>query len=249
MKQNTQKLLVWLYSPPNDSPPAADYEQLELILPNMTSGGRRSLIHFLIQKHLLRTQRTREKTTISLTSHGQDALEAQFPVFSPILQQWQGKWSMLIFLKGPKGDPHFRYLRQLLLDHQAFALTRGVYLYPGEFPSQIMNVCQEMYVGAVTMLKVGQWTFDDEQSAIAKHHVLSDVAEIYSGISNEINQLLEIKNEQKRLTKKSRLQIYSVFDRLFNILSQDPGFIHYYYPQLPTAVQLLNQLHSMWEDA
>jgi len=263
MKQNTQKLLTWLYSPadrkpidapadrkpidaPTDrNPRAIDYQQLALILPDMTPGGRRSLIYFLTQKHLICTNTLGGKTTISLTSHGTDALISQFPVFSKALREWQGEWSMLIFHKGPKGDPHFRYLRQLLLDQHAFSLSRGVYLYPGELPSQVSNLCKEMYVGAVTVAMVSQWIFGDERRAVSDHYILSDIAEIYSGISNEINQLLETQNEQKRLTKKVRLQIYSVFDRLFNVLSLDPGFLHYYYPQLPTAEQLLNQLHSV----
>ena len=247
MKQNTQKLLTWLYTPAGEKLYTATHQQLELLLPDMTTGGRRSLVHYLAQKYLLRTQTVGEQTVINLTSHGKDALEAQFPVFSPALQTWQGQWSALIFLHGPKGDPHFRYLRQLLLDNHAFAFTRGVYLYPGEFPSQIINLCKEMYVGAVTVMGVSQWFFGDERLAIDEHYMLSDIVEIYSGISNEINQLLEQKNEQKRLTKKARLQIYSVFDRFFNILGTDPGFLHHYYPQLQTAMQLLTQLRSMFD--
>jgi len=247
MKQNTQKLLVWLYSPKGQPRRDLDYQQLEHILPEMSSGGRRSLIHFLTQKLLIRTHRLNGHTTINITSHGVDALEAQFPVFSKAMQSWQGEWSMLIFLKGPKGDPNFRYLRQLLLDQHAFSLTRGVYLYPGELPSQVSNLYKEMYVGAVTVVKVHQWAFGDERAAVDEHYMLSDIAEILSGISSEINQLLSVKKEQKRLTKKLGLQIYSVFDRLFNAIGTDPGFLHHYYPQLPTPIQLLDSLHSMFE--
>lgn len=245
MKQNTQKLLTWLYSPVEERSYAVDYRQLALILPDMTSGGRRSLVHYLTQKLLIRTERMSDKTLISLTPHGIDALVAQFPAFNEIHQQWQGQWSILIFRSGPKGDPHFRYLRQLLLDNHAFSLSRGVYLYPGELPEQVINVCKKMYVGAVVIVATHQWSFGDERRIINQHYLLSDLAEVYSGVSKEINQLLELKNNQKRLTKKSRLQIYSVFNRLFNILSQDPGFLHYYHPHVLTAPMLLKQLHSI----
>lgn len=247
MKQNTQKLLVWFYAPEGQPRRELDYQQLKYVLPEMSPGGRRSLIHFLTKKLLVRTQRFNNHTTITITSHGVDALVSQFPVFSKEMQSWQGEWSMLIFLKGPKGDPHFRYLRQLLLDQHAFSLSRGVYLYPGELPSQVSNLCREMYVGAVSVVKVNEWTFGDERGAVDEHYMLSDIAEILSGISSEINQLLEVKKEQKRLAKKLSLQIYSVFDRLFNVLSTDPGFLHYYYPQLPTTIKLLDQLHLMFE--
>ena len=244
MKTNTQKLLTWLYSPPNQSH-SIDYQQLELVLPEMTPGGRRSLVHYLTQKLLIRTERINDQTNISLTSHGVAALVAQFPAFNQARQQWQGEWSVLIFQRGPKGDPHFRYLRQLLLDNHAFSLSRGVYLYPGALPSQVTNVCQEMYVGSVTVVAASNWLFGDERSLVNEQYLLLDLVEIYSGISKEINQLLELKNNQKRLTKKARLQIYSVFDRLFNVLAQDPGFLNYYYPDTSSAAVLLTQLHSI----
>lgn len=245
MKLNTQKLLTWLYLPENEQRRLTTYEELELLLPEMTGGGRRSLVHYLTQKLLIRTERIGDQTRISLTPHGIDALIAQFPAFNETLQQWQGEWSVLIFRGGPKGDPHFRYLRQLLLDNHAFSLSRGVYLYPGEFPSQVINVCKEMYVGAVVIVSTHQWMFGDERRIIDQHYLLSDLSEVYSGISKEINQLLELKNNQKRLTKKARLQIYSVFSRLFNVLSTDPGFLHHYYPHVPTVLTLLKQLHSI----
>ena len=245
MKLNTQRLLAWLYSPKKEQRRLTTYTELELLLPDMTGGGRRSLVHYLTQKLLIRTERIGDQTQISLTPHGIDALVAQFPAFNEIYQQWQGEWSVLIFRIGPKGDPHFRYLRQLLLDNHAFSLSRGVYLYPGELPEQVINVCKKMYVGSVTIVATHQWSFGDERQIINQQYLLSDLVEVYSGISKEINQLLELKNNQKRLTKKSRLQIYSVFNRLFNILNQDPGFLHYYYPHVSTAPTLLEQLHSI----
>lgn len=248
MKLNTQKLLVWLYAPEVEKRRLIDYQELKLLLPDMTNGGRRSLIHYLTQKLLVRTERMRELTYISLTSHGINALVAQFPAFDVARQQWQGEWSVLVFRSGPKGDPHFRYLRQLLLDNHALSLSRGVYLYPGELSSRVIDVCKKMYVGAVIVFTTHQWTFGDERRIINQHYLLSDLVEIYSGVSKEINQLLELKSNQKRLTKKSRLEIYSVFNRFFNVLNTDPGFLHYYYPQTPSALMLLNQLHSITND-
>jgi len=248
MKQNTQKLLTWLYSSAEKRSYVINYRQLKLILPDMTAGGRRSLVHYLTKKLLIRTERINDQIHISLTSHGIDALVAQFPVFNEAWQQWQGEWSVLIFRSGPKGDLHFRYLRQLLLDNHAFSLSRGVYLYPGMLPNQVVSVLKEMYVGAVVVVVTNQWSFGDERNIVNRHDLLLDLVEVYSGISKEINQLLVLKNNQKRLTKKARLQVYSVFDRLFNVLGQDPGFLQYYYPNLLTVAALLNQLHSMVDE-
>lgn len=75
MKSNTQRLLTWLYLPESEQRQSITYEELELLLPDMTGGGRRSLIHYLVQKLLIRTERTGDRTHISLTSHGVNALE------------------------------------------------------------------------------------------------------------------------------------------------------------------------------
>lgn len=278
MKQNTQKLLTWLYAPDQTSESASaeaasatsaanatstisatptanattapatftiDYNQLKLLLPNLTPGGRRSLVHYLKQKHLLRSERLGVESQLSLTPHGRDAIEKLFPALSARRMRWQGEWSVLIFINGPKGDPNFRYLRQLLLEHHALSLRRGVYLCPGEFPSQIMNELKQLYVGAVQVLTIDQWRFGDEQSLVEQHYKLSDVIEISSGISKEIEELLKRKKEQKGLTNKTKQQIFSVFDRLFDLLCQDPGLTHYYYPENDSSYQLLQKLQQL----
>lgn len=249
MKDNTKKLLTWLYRPQDkDAAQLAttiDYDQLRFLLPDMTPGGRRSLVHYLSQQHLIRAERLSHQTQLSLTSHGEQALAAQFPVFSRARYDWPGQWSALIFLQAPNSDRHFRYLRALLLNHHAFHLRRGVYLHPGEFPPKILNTCQELYVGHVVIVSWQQWQFGDERSLISHHYMLSDLSEVYSGISREINQLLSEKKQQKGLTHKFYRQIFSVFDRLFSILPQDAGLLTHYYPQSPHAAQLLTQLQAL----
>lgn len=243
MKANTQRLLTWLYFTDEAVPVTASYQQIEQVLPAMSAGGRRSLIHYLTKKLLIRTERIAGQSLISLTSHGQSALEAYFPALDRQRQQWQGEWSVVIFKSGPKGDPHFRYLRQLLLDNHAFNVSRGVYLYPGTLPPQVIDDCQKIYIGAVLILSSQKWIFGDEQTTVNDNYSLLDLVEVYSGISTEINQLLTMKSNQKGLIEKSTQKIYSVFDRFFNILANDPGFLHHYYPHVPTAPQLLQQLH------
>ena len=245
MKQNTQKLLTWLYTPPQARPFLATSGEIKFLLPAMTAGGRRSLIHYLTQKHWLRTERIQGQTYLSLTSHGRDALLAQFPALNPVWEEWNGVWSILIFMTAPSGDPHFRYLRQLLLDHHAFSFSRGAYLYPGFFPASVQAVCKQMYVGAVTIMNVKEWTFGDERSLVNAQYSLTDLAAVYSGISSEINRLLDIRNNQKGLTSTTQSKIFSVFDRFFHILGQDPGLVPHYYPQTKSAAEILSQLQAL----
>lgn len=248
MKENTQKLLMWLHQPHEtqaqetsknkqvSSQRTIEYDQLRLLLLDLTPGGRRSLIHHLSRKHLIRSERLPRATgryphtQLSLTPHGATALATQFPVFATDRENWAGEWSALIFLQAPSSDPHFRYLRALLLDHRAFQLRRGVYLHPGQFPAKIIDTCRDLYVGQVVITELAEWLFGDERSTINDHFMLSDLMSIYSGISSEINQLLTDKNQQKGLTDKFQRRIFSVFDRLFTALSQDVGLLGHYYP-------------------
>lgn len=266
MKDKTQKLLVWLYQPALLAEKRlVGYDQLELLFPNYTPGGRRSLVYYLQQKHLLKTERQGRKSGFSLTTHGQEAVEELFPALSPRFrgevaasgqpatgssrgsrkQSWQGQWQAVIFIDAPKGDQHFRYLREQLVAIQAVSLSRGVYLHPGPLPASLQAELRSLYVGAVQVLSIDQWQFGDEQATVEEHYNLSDVVEILSGLSSEIEELLTSKKEQNSLTNKNKQQVFSVFDRLFEVLKNDAGLSSYYYPQTLTAFELLMTLQTI----
>jgi DNA-binding transcriptional regulator PaaX len=245
MKENTKRILSWLYFPKNDLPFFADYHDFRLILPNLTPGGLRSVIHYLVSQDYIATQKLGLTTQLSLTSHGREALSRELRVFSSQLDNWNGNWCALVFLQAPKADPQFRYLRALLLEHHALGLRRGVYLFPGSFPSKITNVCQELYVGKIAIFQLSSWIFGDERSMVNQHLQLSDVANLYSGISKEIDGLLSKFDPQKGLTSALQRQIFSVFSRLFNILEQDSGLTQYYFSSSPRGTKLLAQLQSL----
>lgn len=244
MRENTQKLLIWLFPLTEEEELAITYDELSWLLPELTPGGRRSLIHHLAEKRLVRTDVSSGQTLISSTTHGVEAVRREFPVF----RQQDGVdsgWSMLVFIQAPKSDPHFRYLRNLLLDNQAIALRRGVYLYPGELPSKILDVCRELYVGAVNVFQIDKWVFGDEKMMLDEQTMLSDMSQIYSGISKEINQLLIDLKDKKRLTRKEREHIFSVFARLYENLQRDFGLLPTYQPQSPGGAELLSRLRSL----
>lgn len=248
MKQNSQKILAWLY-PVTDGSFSMAQDDLQLLLPEMTPGGRRSLLHYLRGKHLLRSERLENKTYISLTSHGKALSAAEFRPFGNELSDWSGVWAVVIFLSPPKSDEGFRYLRQTLLENHFVSLSRGVYLYPGSIPQGVESLLQELYVGAVSVLEAQKWLFGDEREFINEKYALNDLAEVYSGISREINQLLNTESQQKGLIEKESKQIYSVFERLFAVLGNDPGLMKYYYPQVPTAKTLLQRLQRRIQES
>ncbi len=246
MKENTQKLLVWLYRSSESG--LVGYEQLSLLFPDYTAGGRRSLIHYLQEQHLLKTDRHGQKTGFSLTTHGREAVESLFPALSERYRETINSglnWYAIIFLQAPKGDQHFRYLRRQLVDNHSLALSRGVYLYPGPLPGWLQADLHNRYIGAVQVLTVKKWQFGDEQATVDSYYKLSDLVEILSGLSSEIEKLLMIKSEQNSLTNKNKQQLFSVFDRLFEVIKDDPGFSDYYFPQTPSSFSLLKRLQGI----
>ena len=99
------------------------------------------------------------------------------------------------------------------------------------------------------MLKLDQWLFADEKQVIDEIFALSALAEIYSGISSEVNQLPEALNLHNQSGHPTKAAVFLVFDRLLSALSQDPGLVVHYFPQVSPPYQLLNQLQSRYQSA
>jgi len=74
---------------------------------------------------------------------------------------------------------------------------------------------------------------------------ISDLANTYSSISKEIDRLLEKKTIEKRAVNQSKIDISSIFDRLFTALQNDFGVLHEYYPQVQSGVDLVYSLQNL----
>jgi DNA-binding transcriptional regulator PaaX len=246
MKENARKILLWLYSDDLRQPFVSNYEQLQAVIPELSSAGMRSMVRYLSTQQLVRTETVNNRTLVSITRHGADRLKQEFPAFSYSPEQWKGKWSALVFLHAPPTDKGFRYLRTVLLEENSLAISRGTYVYPGEFPAKIMHLCQELYVGAVVIFSIAEWRFGDERSMMVDSFSLSAVAEMYSGVSNETNRLLQVRNQQKGSYQTLKKEISSVFNRLFSALSQDTGLTQYYFRDGKKPTNILLQLHQAY---
>ena len=220
------------------------YKQVKKLLSKLSDSGLKSLLFLLNKKQLVSLEKINEELHISITSHGKRALETQFPAFSPRFYKWQGQWSVVVFLRPPKGDKNFRFLRKKLLSLHFLGLTRGVFLYPGEVPEQVLKLCDQLYRDSILILNIQDWIFGDELQVIGLKSGLLDAKDSYSSISKEISRLIE-KNEQKKgLIKSSEEEIVSVFHRLYQVLDGDCGVGNYYFPQEDGFLTLLKKLQG-----
>lgn len=242
MKENAQRILTWLY-PPEKTARWVGVAELALVAPDLTPGGLQSVLQYLREKRRILVERVDGVQTITITTHGMRALEAEIPAFSLARREWKGEWQGIFFLKAPAQDPHFRFLRRLLLEVSAFPLTRGMFIFPGALPERVLFELRNAYEGAVTVVALKDWTFGDEKEIIGSALSLSDLASTYSSISKEIDTLLALEKAINAFNHQQKLDFSSVFDRLFLALQTDTGLQKRYFPQVESGVELLFSLH------
>lgn len=261
MKKNTQKLLLALYSNSNAlsakirtksedgnklviaSGGRIKLSNLNIVLSNLTEGGKRSLLHFLKKSSLINSERVLGTTSVGITQHGIKALEDQFPALSPKWDAWEGSWDCLVFVKAPKTDMQFRYLRGLLVSEGAIPISRGVYTSPFSFSEKVTLECEQLYRDSILLFSVGSWKIASFRSLIIEKYGLLDTVESYSGISSDVSRLLTSLDTNKRLTNRHKIELNLVYDRLIDILIEDPGFCGHYFNEVPNVKEMLSKLN------
>lgn len=257
LKKNSVRILSWLF--PGHEPRWLATEDLPFLLPELSSGGQRSLVAFLIKENLLEKvpyELVRESKSSSIngkstqvlraTEYAKVALRAQFSSFRFFDEPWQGQWSVISFLDSPKSDLQFRYLRTRLLAHNAGQLRPGTYLYPGELPSELMHQLTQLYVGSVVVWQTKSWRFGDERHIVGSLFGLQDTAQSFSSISSQLLGLLVKDGAQKSLTKQQKSTLFMVFSRWVATMEESAGIYSWYFPQVKTPENLLSEFHSIY---
>ena len=245
MKKNTQKILLSLYTKAGEVKNRVKLENIKALVPDLSDGGFRSLIHVLKKQGVINTQRVLGSTSINITHHGSILLEAEFPALSTKWDQWDGSWSCLVFMDSPSSDKQFRYLRKLLIAQGALPISRGVYMSPGDFSDIVLKECQTSYRSSVLIFSVGDWKLAAESSFIIEKYGLLDLAETYSGLSSDVGRLLKTINDENRLIDSVKSDISLVYDRVIEVLREDPGFCTFYFKEVENVKTILLRLNAI----
>lgn len=219
IKENTKKTLVWLY------PTAAEWRfvpktRIGFVVPHLSPAGVRSLLYTLEKKQLILSQRINGELSYGLTTIGKATIETEIPILKGD-QQANTEWSLLVFQQAPASDRNFRYLRQLLLANHWIALSRGVFIVAGEPTLPLQQTIQKLYPQAVMIAGVNKWHWGDMRLVIGQSTAANQVSDIYSGISREIDRLIDQFLGEKNLDDQAKKEIVSTFDRLYTTLEQD----------------------------
>ena len=242
MKENTKRLLVWLY-PTTGEPRFVPKSETTWVLDGLSSSGMQSLLYLLEKKQYLESQQLEGVLQFGLTQYGVKSIEAEFPALSSDRWQWQGEWTTVVCLSAPKTDKNFRYLRELMISHHLVGITRGVFMYPGAaLPVHLQSTFETLYPNSVAVLATPEWLWGDERSVIGLKTNLYALMDVYSGISNELARLITNFGNIKTIDHQSKLLIASLFDRLYGALQSDFGLGRRYFPRVTFGRELLSKL-------
>ena len=246
MKDNSKKILLFLYSTTNEERWVSNSE-IKKILTDLTEAGFKSLLFLLEKNQFIKVDKSTNEFHYSLSSYGKSFLEDKFPALLVKSNEEQGAWKIIIFLDSPKTDKNFRYLRSFLTKNKAVALTRGVFLYPGKLTESIKKELESSYRNAVVVMKLSQWLIGDEFTIMGQKAGLNDLFELYSGISKELESLIVILTEKNNASDQQKKQLFSVFNRFVDVVSVDSSLLNYYFPQVEGALELLHKLQKAFE--
>ena len=245
MKKNAQKILVALYKPRAEVLTTLDISKLRKVVPDLTETGYRSLLLYMSNKDYIFREKVLDTNAVGITELGQRSLTAIFPALDRSWDTWKGEWVVMLFLSAPKTDPHFRYLRSLLIQEKAFPITRGVYLTARSFSDKILREIEVSYPKSIALLSVNSWLKGVDRPLIFSYYGITGLVESYSGVSKEIDLLLEKKAQNKDSFNQSKFDLISVIDRLLDCLRQDPGFHKFYFPDMPGGAEVIRKMQSL----
>src|SRR6188472_3952972 len=132
MKINSRKLLLFLHSPDLKTPFVGKYEYFDLLFPELSPGGRRSLIHHLLKLGYLTRQAEGREVGFLLSSIGKQWVEQFYAgIFSLPTGKLPGEQQVCVVLKPATSSSPARRQLQYLLEQQGGQVGGvGVYFLP-----------------------------------------------------------------------------------------------------------------------
>lgn len=245
-RDSSSKILFALFSEENPSV-RLGYAQLEQLTPEISAAGRRSLMSYLLSENLVVREQFGRQSYFRLGQMGSEAVKASFPPFSDHRQVWNGQWAIVSFVAAPVGDRQFRYVRQLLIQHQAVKLSRGDYLLPVPIAPSLLLELKNTYSQSVLVMAIEKTLIGDLRAKIFEELAIEPIATSLSGISSELTQLLHRRQAQRSLSDQQKKHIFSVFDRFWIAAKDGTGLEQFYFPQVNSWQNILSDLQSLME--
>ncbi len=244
MQERGQKIILSLYTEGENAKFWLNYEQLATFVPDISINGLRSQLSRLQAKNQVFSAIINDSACFRLSSEGRGLVRQLFPALVSGNEVELGLYHCIVFLEAKKTDKRFRYLRSFLLSNHFIAVQRGVYVIPGEISELVYTELQNRYKGSVLVFPINKTIFGDIERLIINNQHLADIVTAYSGISNQLNELLSNDQQISQLTEQRKIEFSSLFDRFYHLLSNEAGYWQLFFPQVGSALSILARFQN-----
>lgn len=239
MKYSVKKILLFVFLKKKIENEASKKEQLYILVPELSSSGKRSLISYLKKNQYLLEYQINNTKFLSLSKKAYREISVEMPFI--LRTEWQGEWMMMIFNKAPLFDKNFRNLHKQLIKIQARLLQRSVYLYPAPLPDLFLDNLRNDYQNNLFLFTIQQVDESFNENFYFDQKEIQDLLNIYSGISKELNDLLASIKLQNRGINSIKKVLVSCYERLTEYALKENGVIKYYFPTVQSSEELFKK--------
>ncbi len=220
MKINTRKFLVFSYAL---SGKPVTYAHLDYLWSELTAGGRRGLIAYLLKQRLIFATYSGRTVTFMISSIGKAWVEEQY--FRKQANQESGG-KLVIFYPGVSlSDQKIMPFKQLL-KNQLMEISPRVYLSTGQLSDDLLSQIKRKYFAYVAVADLREWVVGDPNTFQKYYLHKKELENSLSGLSTELSGLIIEKKCFSLSNHQSNLKILSLLDRIFGVfeLSREQSF-------------------------
>ncbi len=219
MKINSRKLLVFSYAL---SGKPIHYTHLKFLWPELSDGGRRGLIAHLLKQRLISVSYVGKQAQISISAIGRAWVDEEY--FSVRKESFDHGCIVLLYPGVTNTDTKVRPLKALLR-RELIELGPRTFFSQSPLSDELLSQLRRRFFSLVAVMSVGSWQMGDPNAFVNYYLQKNSESDLLSGVSNQITELIEKKISFSSASDQFKLQIFSLLDRLFEIieLNQHPS--------------------------
>ncbi len=213
MKINSRKLLVFSYAISGE---LVLYSHLVYLWPELSAGGRRGLIAHLLKQRLISVQYSGKTAQIYLSPIGKAWVEEEY--FAEAKSQGPG-YLVLIYPEISSRDKKLKELKTILSKETSEIAPHTFY---SQFPlsDELLSVLKRRYFSHAAVLSIQEWLCGDAKMFINYYLQKNNTDSLLSGVSTQLNELIDKKTMFSDANHQANSYIFSLFDRLFEIIEE-----------------------------
>ena len=243
IKENTYRLLVWLYG--------VKYcrkEDLKLLWGELNEESRRSLLSYLIKKGWVVKDKRGEKEVITGTWAGREIIERECWLLPQIWEKWDGDWMEVILDNkgGKKEQALWANWRRKLKKAGAKQIVKGVYILPTIMWERFLDIRDVSGVRGVMAVRISGKHLGGVLDIIKEREKEYEIKIFYSRISKQISELLKDDNRKNRPMHRINADVFNIFFQLLFLVKEDSGFWRWQGGEENNFRDLLKQLSILY---